>query len=393
MSFWLATINPGRKRKRVLGKKRRRTLSAWQRAVRKHGGVMAAVKARRKHKRRKVKVNKRRSAVSRGRLRGRPRIHGRRNAMARVRRARRRRHARRNDWKGQPRRHARAAKLGWSRRRRRKGAAVHRRRRSAKVHSFTPARAKYAANPKRRRSRRRYRKNAVIPVSWNPKRRRRSYRRNALLPYFAMNPASAAMDPVSGILARAKQFINVDFWTKTAVPVAGGYIGSRLAGKFISDGIKGYVAAQLVGNPALVKAVEIGSEVLGVSAMSWAAGRFLGKDLGDKVFLGGVVSIAHAVVKMLLDQIAPTISAQLGLSGLGSDLSERMKAAVSQRVARELQGYGMGAYLSAENLRAQRLNGLGEYVTDTALRSQRGYAPTPGGDLRDYDVNRTETTF
>ena len=43
MGFWLATLNPGKTRRKR--GKRRTKLTAWQRAVKRHGGVMQAVKA------------------------------------------------------------------------------------------------------------------------------------------------------------------------------------------------------------------------------------------------------------------------------------------------------------------------------------------------------------
>ena len=53
----------------------------------------------------------------------------------------------------------------------------------------------------------------------------------------------------------------------------------------------------------------------------------------------------------------------------------------------------MGAFLTQNQLRDQSMDGVGEFITDVQLRRQNGYAPTPGGDLRDYEVNNTETNL
>ena len=394
--FWLATLNPGRKKRRLGGRKRKRTLgggavrkriaragrrkrlTAWQRAVRKHGGVMQAVKAMRKRKRR--------SAGSRKSFRGRPRIkrnsNGRFVNMAKTRRrksagARRRR--RRNPWFGQPRRHAAAARKGWSRRRRRHGAV--RRRRRSKVHNYVPTRyhrkRRYAANP-------------VVPVSWNPRRKRRHasrrrYRRNSVLPV-RWNPGSAvSASPIKGILDRVKKFVDVQFWTQTAAPGVVGFTSTKMVGGFVYSGIVGFLPKL---DPNVDKVVRIGTDVLAASGLGWAASRFLGKSIGDAVWIGGVLSIAHSVLKAVLGgtQIAKVI----GLDGLGSDLEERMKAAVAQRVAQELNG--LGTYMNTTDLQPS-LNGVGEFITDVGLRRQAGYAPSPNGDLRDYDPSNSETRF
>jgi hypothetical protein len=53
---------------------------------------------------------------------------------------------------------------------------------------------------------------------------------------------------------------------------------------------------------------------------------------------------------------------------------------------------GVGTYLSQPDL-ASQMNGVGEYVNDVGLRATAGYSATPSGDLRDYDVARTDTSL
>jgi hypothetical protein len=240
-----------------------------------------------------------------------------------------------------------------------------------------PKRGKFGSpksNPRRH-----YRRNAVVPVSWNARR----YRRNAVLPYFAMNP-------IEGIIEKAGRFVDVSFWTDTALPAAGGFIGSKLVGGMVY----GLIGEKLLGVAATDAAapwVRAGADALGTAVLSWGVGKFISKPMGEMVFLGGVVSIAHSILKALLG--GTEIGKSLGLSGIGEDLTERMKEAVTRRLEAELSG--VGAYLNENDLRVQMagMNGVGEFVTETALRLQPDYGPTPAGDLRDYDVTRSETSI
>jgi hypothetical protein len=404
----MATINPGGKTRR-----KRRKLSAWQRAVKRHGGVQAAVKARRKRKwksrvrkvkkflrkvGRKIGLNKgksRRSAVKRAFARSRSRSAGRRPSMARKTRRRRLRgpggkfvsrrsrgtRRRRNSWFGQPRRHAKASRLGHRRRRRSSRnpwtSFKIRRFRKLSTGQFTGRKA-----PKRR-----YKNNAVVPVSWNPGRRRR-YRRNSVLP-MSWNPVGGLS--IGGVFGRAKSFIDVGFWTDTALPLAGGIVGTKLAGSFVAGFIEKATATMALPDIAK-KVIRIAADVLGASVLSMLATNFLGKKRGDAVFMGGVASIAHTVLGQALG--GTDIGRTLGLSGLGDDLTDKMKNAVAQRVEAELSGLnGMGTFVTQNALRQQSMDGVGEFITDVELRRQNGYAPTPNGDLRDYDVNNTETNL
>jgi len=383
--LWLATLNPGGKtRKRKFAK--RRKLSAWQRAVKRHGGVMQAVRAMRK---RKKSSKKRRSVGIAKRLASRPRKNARRFVMAKVRSRRRRRYGarrRRNAWYGARRAHARASRLGWRRRHHRRRNPLYRATRATKPKS---RKGQFAARGIRL-SRIRgggWHNNAVVPVSWNPRRRR--YRRNSVLP-ISWNPGAAG-GVIGGVLGRAQKFVDIGFWTDTALPVAGGFIGAKLAGGFVW-GILGEQVFKVTTADTLGKVVRIGSDVLGTSILSWAVGNFIGKAMAEKVFLGGVVSVAHSVLQMLLG--GTDIGRAVGLSGMGNDIADRMRAAVARRVQASLAGH-MGTYLNINELQPQGMAGgrLGAYVNITDLASQAGYVGSPGADMRDYDVSRTETSF
>ena len=177
----------------------------------------------------------------------------------------------------------------------------------------------------------------------------------------------------------------MSFWTDTALPSVGGFVGSKVVGGMIYN-----VVGPTITGFAGAKAepfVRAATTALGGAALSWAAGNFLSRKMEQAVWLGAVVSVSHSLLKAVLPD---NIQSAIGLSGMGDDLSERMKRAVAQRVQQELSG--VGNYLTQPELRPQ-MAGVGEYITDVALRRQNGYAGSPGGDLRDYDVSRTETTF
>ncbi len=411
--FLMATLNPGRKTR-----SKRKKLSAWQRLVKKAGGVMAAVKIRRSRKagrrrrrknpflststaavaplmnaRRRRKNRTRRSAVSRRRLRSRSRKSlGRRPKMAKVRRSRRRRVTRgaggrfkRNASRSHRRRRSRrnpVVPVSWNPRRKRR-----RSRRNPLFKSRLTGRFKGRGPGRqmhRRRRRPHYWHNPVVPVSWNPRkrrgsRRRRSYRNNPVLPFFAMNPASGA---VAGILGRLKTMVDVSFWTETALPVAAGYFGSKVIGNKVYNLIPVAILQNVpsVAFPFIKSAVNAASGAV----MAWGAEKFISKKVADGIWSGTVVGVAADMIKQLLDSFAPGISASLGLSGLGQSVDDRMKDAIAARVRNNLQGY-----LTVRNIRenvARPMNGVGStYVTTRAGRST--YDPSPrlqmAGDIAD----------
>lgn len=432
MSFWLATLNPGRKVRRG----RRRKLTAWQRAVKKHGGVMQAVRAMRKGKRKRVrsrsrrrrnpfltaggaagakvlmnarrrprrrrKIRTRRSAVLRGSPRSRSRrASSRRSKMAR--KTRRRRHrmpsrgrggrfvSRRTRGRRRRTRRNPVLPISWNPRRRRRrsrrnplfrsrrtgkfrgrppGRRLHRRRRSPRYWHNA-----FQANPKRRRSRRRYRRNSVLPISWNP---------GGLL-------SLRGSGPVGSVLGRVTKFVDVKFWTEDGIPAATGFFASKAGGALVMEGINKLASTVGFSIPSVAQPyAKMAADAVAGAGLAWLADRFVGKRQGDMVWMGTVVNVAYSMLKALLGDTE--IGRKIGLSGLGDDLTARMKDAIAARVAANLRGLnGMGAYLTQNDLRPQM--GLNEYVTENALRMRATYAPTPGASLKDYDPTNQENSF
>lgn len=459
--FWMATLNPGKKRgrrkkltpwqqmvkrhggvmqavrakrrgkrtgKRKVGGRRRRKLSAWNLMVKKYGGVKGAVKARKSLRHRhthKFGWNAK-SAMKRSRSRRRRggKRHGRRSIMARSRTRRKSRRVRRNAWHGAPRKHRAAALKGW--RKRRKSGRVHGRRhrkggRRRRVSQVTAMRRWAASlgsggfkrngrrkrkyrrnsvvpvswNPRRRRarSRRKYRRNGVLPISWNPRRRRArlSYRRNGVLP-ISWNPVAAIGSAPAAILGQLKEFINPTFWIETGIPTVAGFGLSKSLGNKLYDFASGYIPV-----PAQVAPyARIASQALAGSALAYGVKRFGGAvtpraaKIAQGIWLGTVVNVAFSFLQLVL----PTqVKDFVGLSGVGDSLNSRMRDAIRAKVNGNMNGMGrFGTYLKASNMIPQRGN-VGEYVTENALRAQGGYAPGPTASIADLDVGNPGPSF
>jgi hypothetical protein len=414
--MWLATLNPGKTARRG---KRRRKLSAWQRMVKKAGGVMQAVKLSRKLKRKRTKgssrrrfrrnsylttaltsggavigmnaprrkkrsrskIRSRRSAVSRRSRRSRSRKAMRRSQMAR--KTRRRRHKTPSRGRGgrfmkSTRRHRRSSRrrtrrnpvlpISWNptRRRRRRSRRnplfLSRKGFSGRKHSgyrrlhrrrHSP---RYWHNPSRRRSHRRYRRNPVLPISWNPV------------------SALGMGGPVGSVLGRVKSFIDVRFWTETGLPAASGFFGSKAVGGFVYNQIPVSILQNVPA--AAFPYVRMATDALGGAGLAWLVGRFIGKKQGDMVWLGTVVNVAYSALKAVLG--GTDIARTIGLDGLGDDLASRMKQEIAGRVQNSLNG--LGSYLRTTNVRGS----MGEYVTEGAMRMSNAFSP--GDRLGDSDL-------
>jgi len=428
--FLMATLNPGKTRKRRRRSRRnpfltehlmktafqsnrtrrrkprrRRKLSAWQKAVKKFGGVMQAVRAMRGGAKRHRRRLKRRSAVSRASARGRSRrALRRRPKMARVRHRRRRRTPPRGrggrfmSRRPRRRRHRRNPVVPVSfnpgRRRRRRSRSRRRNPLFLSRRGFAARKHRgYRRLRMRRRHPRHWHNNPVVPVSFNPRRRRRvhhrrrrHYRRNSpVLPFFAFNPGGGGGNPIEAALARVKSLVDVRFWTETGVPAAVGFFGSKALGGLIHQ----YTLTQFAGiGPTSVyypftKAL---ADTVAGAALAWGAGRFYNKKAGDAIWLGTVVNVAYSLLKSLFGNTS--IGQMIGLSGLGNDVSDRMKEAVVRRVQASL-----GSYLTTDALRTNMVRGnMGSYLTKRDL-AQNTYDPSPRGNLMDYDVTSTETAL
>ena len=224
------------------------------------------------------------------------------------------------------------------------------------------------------------------PRTWhnNPRRRRRSYRNNPVLP-ISWNPARAlGLGGAPGqILGRMSSFIDVKFWMSTGLPAATGFFTSKAGGQIILDTVGRFVTVPAAAAPY----AKMAADALAGAGLSYVVGRFHSKQAGDALWLGTVVNVAHALLKNVLG--GTEIAKKIGLDGLGDDLAQRMREQILSRVNGNLNG--MGDYLRITNV--PNRGPMGEYVTEQALRMRGGYAPGPGGDLRDYDISNQESGF
>lgn len=235
------------------------------------------------------------------------------------------------------------SRKGFSARKHRGYRRLHRRRHSPR----------FWHNPKRRRSHRRYRNNPVLPISWNP-------------------GGMLSGGPVGEVMGRMKSFIDVRFWTETGLPAASGFFGSKAVGGFIYNQLPN---ALLTNVPSVAwPYVRMATDALGGAGLAWLTGRFVGKKQGDAVWLGTVVNVAYSLMRQLLG--GTTIASYIGLSGTNDDLADRMKLEIARRVQSSIRGGGLngvGSYLRTTNMRPG--NGVGEYVTESALRANAAYSP------------------
>ncbi len=224
-----------------------------------------------------------------------------------------------------------------------------------------------AANPLHRRSRRnapRYYSNRRA----SPRRRRRtSYRRNAILPYFAFN------QPLEALTAPLMDLTSPTFWLETALPVAGGALGTDIMAAQTSSLLK--IRYEGIAKHGLKL-----SSALGLAGV---VGLVTGnKNIAFNVLAGGIVSILYGVA---YDIIGARTYKEVtkgygvaGLSGLKEDLTEELKSRIAEGIKEEvggmsqaeipgqIPGVGMSDYLTKEQL--QRAPRLSAYVTTEELQ-------------------------
>jgi hypothetical protein len=187
--------------------------------------------------------------------------------------------------------------------------------------------------------------------------------------------------PLGEVMGRMKSFVDVSFWTETGIPAASGFFGSKAVGGFIYNQLP---VALLQNIPSQAfPFVRMGTDAVGGAALAWLTSRFVGKKQGDAVWLGTVVNVAYSMLRQLLG--GTSIASYIGLSGTSDDLADRMKAEIARRVQASIQGgklNGLGSYLRTTNMRPG--GGVGEYVTESALRANAAYAP--GDRLGDNSI-------
>jgi hypothetical protein len=182
------------------------------------------------------------------------------------------------------------------------------------------------------------------------------------------------------------KFIDPAFLMNTALPAAGGFIGTRALSGMAYNAMLPYLPAMAKeGIPGTI--VKIANEALVASLLGWGVGKFLSKQAGQYVFLGGVVAVTYTAIQQILPALG--VVNFPGMAGLGEDaLTARMRQAVAAQVQARLAG--LGHYQTVTDLDPQRMarinGGLGAHLTREDLGAQSGYSASPAAPtIADYD--------
>lgn len=185
-------------------------------------------------------------------------------------------------------------------------------------------------------------------------------------------------DAVADVMDTVKSVFDVEFLTDTALPVVGGFFGSRA--------LSGIVGGAVMGDNYVGIVRHIGNLVS--SGLAGAIAGFLTKNpkLAGNVLLGGVVNAVAGILRDLVKGVgfvseSPVLREAFGLSGLDG-MGDDIKEAVEAEVMKEL---GVSDYLSAEQLaRSER---IGDFLSAEQLaRSERigQYPAETSGALAQY---------
>lgn len=260
------------------------------------------------------------------------------------------------------------------------------------------------SNRRGRKSRRKHRKNPLFRTSrgrfarrggrrlrriggggWHANRRRRSYRNSPILPYTAFN------NPVAALTGTVKEIANVDLWTKTILPLTGGYIGTHL---IAYQGVKMLAPAGTSFTGIVKHGARAGAAIL-LSAVTGIVTR--DTDMAAKVLAGGLVALLGGVVADLIGADYTKATGLGEMSDLADDLTEDLKARIAQGVRQQFSGDegdgSVSAFMTQEDL--NRAPHLGDFVTSEALNRATVGSGQPGraggGPPRDQALAGLET--
>jgi hypothetical protein len=246
------------------------------------------------------------------------------------------------------------------------------------------------SNRRGRKSRRKHRKNPLFRTSrgrfarrggrrlrriggggWHANRRR-SYRNSPILPYTAFS------NPVAALTGTVKEIANVDLWTRTILPLTGGYIGTHL---IAYQGVKMLAPAGTSFSGIVKHGARAGAAVL----LSAAVGIVTkDTDMAAKVLAGGLVALLGGVVSDLIGADYTKATGLGEMSDLADDLTEDLKARIAQGVRQQFSGDegdgSVSAFVTQEDL--NRAPHLGDFVTSEALNRATvgsGMAARAGG--------------
>jgi hypothetical protein len=237
---------------------------------------------------------------------------------------------------------------------------------------------------RRKTARRAYRRNPVFRTR-SGRYGKRGYRRlrripgggwkaNAILPYTAFN------NPVEAITGTFEKLTDVDLWTKTILPISGGFLGTHI----VSYQVFSLIAPEDTKFEGIVKH---GSRV-GTAVLLSAATGIITKnpDMAAKVLAGGLVAVLGGIVEDVIGLAEyKKISGMDGMDDLAEDLTEELKSRIASGVREAIEGEGdeggqVSAFVTSQDLK--KAPHLGDFMTEQALQRATvgtGMPSRPGG--------------
>lgn len=211
--------------------------------------------------------------------------------------------------------------------------------------------------------------------------RRRSNFNGAILPYTAFN------NPVDAITGTFEKLTDVELWTGTILPIAGGFLGTHIVAY---QGFK-LIAPKDTKYEGFVKH---GSRLVSSVVLSAGAGIILkDADIAAKVLAGGLVAVLGGIVEDIIGLAEyKKLSGMSEFDDLSEDLTEDLKKRIAEGVKKAVEGGGGGdssvsAFVTEEDLR--QAPKLGDFLTEQGLRKATvdvGGASRGGQPLADLDV-------
>jgi len=212
-----------------------------------------------------------------------------------------------------------------------------------------------------------WRSNPVLPmaVQMNRRgrgRRRYGYRSNGLLPYMAYG------NPIDALMGTVSKLTDVDLWTKTILPIAGGFVGARI----VSYQAVKLIAGAKFGTDIKFDGIVKHGATLGASVLLSAGVGIATKDtdMAAKVLAGGLVAFLGGLLDDLLGADYKKLSGMGDFGSLADDLTDELKARISEGVRQQIDNGGGGGGQVSSFVTQQDLNvapRLGDFVTQQSL--------------------------
>jgi len=221
-----------------------------------------------------------------------------------------------------------------------------------------------------------WKSNGVLPYMAFSNRRRKSgrrygYRNNAVLPYMAYS------NPIDALTGTVGKLTDIELWTKTILPIAGGFVGAKIVS---------YQAVKLIAptGTQFTGLVKHGA-TLGAGVLLSAGVGIVTKDtdMAAKVLAGGLVAFLGGLLDDLLGADYKKLSGMGDFGSLADDLTDELKARISEGVRSQFESGGqVSSFVTQQDLNAAPR--LGDFMTQQALRNatERLGGPVQPGTMR-----------